>query len=483
LDIKNKLLSRLPAVNDFLADEEVQKLIEKYGRKLVLAEIRQLISNSRSELINLIEQDEVDAAKSKSESFKVENLRESLQAAIEKTLRPNLAPAVNATGVVVHTNLGRSLLSERAKEMLQMVSSHYTTLEIDRESGERGSRYDNVAELLCQLTGAEDALVVNNNAAAVLLALSALAADQEVIISRGELIEIGGSFRIPEVMKQSGAKLREVGTTNKVYPEDFVEAINEETALLLKVHTSNYRVVGFTREISLEELVRLGEEYNLPVLDDLGSGVFTNMEQVGLTPEPTVEERVAAGADLVTFSGDKILGGPQAGIIVGSKDYIAKLKNHPLTRAIRVDKYTLAALEGTLKAYQDPEGVMEEIPTLRMLSSPTTKLQERAERLLEAIEEFLPAGITAAIADDSSRVGGGAYPLAQLKTRIVTLQEETGKIHRLAKEIRTNYPPIFTRLINDRLIFDVRTLQPGDIDIISSSLQEALEVIYDDSRE
>jgi len=475
---KNKLLRKLPAVNDLLQEEKVEQLIAEYNRELVVKEIRRVLNEAREELLGLLAEGRLERAEKLSSKLSPANLLERLQRALEERMRPNLAPAVNATGVIVHTNLGRSLLSRRAREMLEMAGSSYTTLEIDRQTGERGSRYDSVEELLCELTGAEAAFVVNNNAAAVLLALSALAADREVIISRGELIEIGGSFRIPDVMKQGGARLVEVGTTNKVYPEDYEEAITEETALLLKVHTSNYRVMGFTRDVELAELVEVGRKHGLPVLDDLGSGVFLDMEEFGLQPEPTAAERVAAGADIVTFSGDKILGGPQAGIIVGNREYINRLKRHPLTRAVRVDKFTLAALEGTLKAYLDPERVIEEIPTLKMLSLSDVELEERARDLLKSIKELLPGeGFTVEVEKDISRVGGGAYPLSELTTRIVSLRWLDGEIEQLAAAIRTGYPPVFTRLADERMIFDLRTLQQGDEEIICRALKTALNSI------
>ncbi len=479
---KNKLLRRLPAVNDLLEEETAEQLIAEHNRELVVKEIRRVLDEARSEMLGLLAEGDLERAEKLSSKLSPANLLKRLERALQEKMRPNLAPAVNATGVIVHTNLGRSLLSQRAREMVEMAGSHYTTLEIDRQTGERGSRYDNIEELLCELTGAEAAFVVNNNAAAVLLALSALAAGQEVIISRGELIEIGGSFRIPDVMKQGGARLVEVGTTNKVYAEDYEEAITEETALLLKVHTSNYRVVGFTRDVDLEELVEVGRKHDLPVLDDLGSGVFLNMEEFGLQPEPTAAERVAAGADIVTFSGDKILGGPQAGIIVGKSDYIARLKKHPLTRAVRVDKYTLAALEGTLKAYLDPEGVIEEIPTLKMLSLGDAELRERAEDLKQSIKQSInnllsDEGFSVEVEKDISRVGGGAYPLSELPTRIVSLRWSAGEIDRLAAAIRISYPPVFTRLADDRIIFDVRTLQSGDEKIICRALELALPEI------
>ncbi|MGM0421352.1 MAG: L-seryl-tRNA(Sec) selenium transferase [Bacillota bacterium] len=472
---KNQLLRRLPAVNDIIASEEIENLIVQYNRDLVLSAIRRKLDEIRREILSLLDQDRFDEAKARLDRLTIAQILEKVEDELKAEFQPQLAPVVNATGVIVHTNLGRSLLSEQAQNMVELAARHYTTLEIDRKTGERGSRYDNVEDLLCRLTGAEAAFVVNNNAAAVLLAVSALAAGREIIISRGELVEIGGSFRVPSVMKQGGADLVEVGTTNKVYIEDYAREIRKETGLLLKVHPSNYRIVGFTEEVALQELVQLGHEKGVPVLDDLGSGVFLDMTRFGLESEPTVAERVAAGADIVTFSGDKILGGPQAGIVVGKKEYIDIMKKHPLTRAVRVDKYTLAALEGTLKAYLRPETVVENIPTLKMLSYSREDLRDKAEKLRDGLRERLPQQVTCQIEEDVSRVGGGAYPLSELPTLTVTLAWSAVNAEHIAQQLRTHYPPIFTRIAAEKIIFDLRTIQVGDLDIIFQAAAE-LEV-------
>lgn len=473
---KNEILRQLPAVDEVLEWEEIADISDKYNKTWVKKAVQDTIDEMRADLLQILERQDAERARKKALEM---TARDKVLAGIKSLLRskdrPLLAPAVNATGVIVHTNLGRSLLSSRARDMVEQVSAHYSTLEIDRESGERGSRYDNVSGLLCELTGAEDAFVVNNNAAAVLLALSTFARGSEVIISRGELVEIGGSFRIPDVMKQGGAELVEVGTTNKVYAGDYEEAIGEDTALLLKVHTSNYRIMGFTADVSVQELKELGREYGLPVLDDLGSGVMFDMRQFGLEYEPTLRERVEAGGDIITCSGDKILGGPQAGIVLGRKEYVEKMKNNPLTRAIRVDKMTLAALEGTLKSYYDMDQALEEIPTLQMIDSSLEKLKKRAENLKEAIaaasgelEGYLE------LEKGISRVGGGSYPVSELPTWTLTLSTG-GDPEPLARELRRDYPPIFCRISEGKLIFDVRTLVEGDIDRISAACAD-LEV-------
>ena len=472
---KNQLLRQLPSVNDIIKHEKADQLTEEYNRDLLIQGIRDELEYQRRKILKLLDKEKFEEAEAIVDSLTLEKILDNIASNLEKEFRPQLAPVVNGTGVIVHTNLGRSLLSKEAKDMVEMVASHYNTLEIDRNTGERGSRYDNVEELICRLTGAEAAFVVNNNAAAVLLAISTFASGKEIIISRGELIEIGGSFRIPAVMEQGGADLVEVGTTNKVYIEDYAREINENTGMLLKVHTSNYKVVGFTEEVGLDQLVQLGHKYDIPVLDDLGSGVFLDMTEFGLEREPTVAERVEAGGDIVTFSGDKILGGPQAGIIVGRKDLIEKMKKHPLTRAVRVDKYTLAALEGTLKAYLRPETVIDKIPTLNMLSLDRDDLREPAKELQASLKDVLPDNIKCQIEEDISRVGGGAYPLSELPTLTVTIDWPGVGASKIASALRSHYPPIFTRIKDEKLVIDLRTLQEGDQEIIIDAFKE-LEV-------
>ncbi len=473
---KNEILRSLPAVDDILEREKVEKLIDQYNRRWVREAVRSCINDMRKELIEAFENEGPESAAGLAEDIIAQRkIIKSIKESLQRRDRPQLAPAVNATGVIVHTNLGRSLLSSKAREMLDIAAENYCTLEIDRTSGERGSRYDNISGMLCDLTGAEAAFVVNNNAAAVLLALSTFASDKEVIISRGELVEIGGSFRIPDVMEQSGARLVEVGTTNRVYPEDYERAVNEDTALLLKVHTSNYRIKGFSEEVEVEELKKIADKYDLPLLDDLGSGVMFDMRQFGLDYEPTLQERVAAGGDIITCSGDKILGGPQAGIVLGEENLIERMKKNPLTRAVRVDKLTLAALEGTLKSYYEPEQAVKEIPTLQMLNRTEEDLHLQAENLKKKIEKNTEKeGVSAFIKKDFSRVGGGAYPLTKLPTWTVVVKT-TLAVEKAAKNLRKGYPPIFCRIADEQLIFDVRTLLKGDIEKILRAFEE-LEV-------
>ncbi len=464
--MKEKLLRQIPSVNDILDLEKTKKLINEYSRSLVLEGIRTVTDEIRNYILNTKEE--------KLQNFKLNNniILNELLKFLKSWSRPNLAPAINATGVVVHTNLGRSLLSESAINSLNEVARNYSTLEINRESGERGSRYDNVTAILKDLTGAESAMVVNNNAAAVMLALNTLAEGKEVIIPRGELVEIGGSFRIPDVMKRSGASLVEIGATNKVHIRDYENAITEKTGLLLKVHTSNYKIVGFTKGVELEELVKKAQDYNLPVMDDLGSGILVDLTKNGFNYEPTVQERIAAGADVVTFSGDKLLGGPQAGIIIGKEEYINKMKKNPMTRALRVDKFTLSALEATLKEYKDVDMAKKNIPTLRMLTEDINIIKEKAERLYKKIkEDNLDNYFQIKVTEDIAKVGGGAFPLEKLKTYTLCIKHKEISTSDLSYKLRMNYPPIFSRIKNNEIILDFRTIKNDDITIIFDALK------------
>ncbi|NLL17676.1 MAG: L-seryl-tRNA(Sec) selenium transferase [Clostridia bacterium] len=389
--------------------------------------------------------------------------------------QPNLRPVINATGVVLHTNLGRAVLSSQAREAIYIITKGYSNLELDLETGERGSRYSHVVELLCQLTGAEAALVVNNNAAAVLLALNTLAQGKEVIVSRGQLVEIGGSFRVPEVMSASGARLVEVGTTNKTYQRDYRKAITEDTALLLKVHPSNYRIMGFTQETSLEDLVALGAETGLPVMEDLGSGFLVDLRPYGITGEPTVQEEIKAGADIVTFSGDKLLGGPQAGIIVGKKKYVDQMAKNQLTRALRVDKLTMAALEATLRAYLwEPEQTIEMVPILKMLTVKSEILQKRAATLAVKLQNSLEDKVQVSIEPGVSQAGGGSLPMLELPTTLVTLRPGGGRVDKWAARLRQGTPAVMVRIADGKLVLDVRTVLEEEEESLLEALADCL---------
>ncbi|HWQ98723.1 MAG TPA: L-seryl-tRNA(Sec) selenium transferase [Clostridia bacterium] len=392
---------------------------------------------------------------------------------LQRKTRPNLRRVINATGIVLHTNLGRALLGERAVHALVDVAQSYSNLEYDIEQRTRGSRHALVEELITKLTGAESAMVVNNNAAAMLLILNTIAKERKVVISRGELVEIGASFRIPAIIEQSGALLSEVGTTNKTHLSDFERAIDpSQTAALLKVHTSNFRIVGFSETPSIRELADLGKRTGLPVIYDAGSGMMTDLQKYGIQDEPLVPQCVADGADIVCFSGDKLLGGPQAGVIVGRKPLIDAMKKNQLARALRIDKLTLAALEATLRAYLDGTAE-EEIPTLRMISEHWDILADRANELAKSIRAYAP-DCAVEVVEECGQVGGGAVPGQMLPSYIVALQPKRISVDELEKRLRLGEPPIIARISKDRLLLDVRTLREPDARIISERLKVCL---------
>ncbi|GAB6060125.1 L-seryl-tRNA(Sec) selenium transferase [Desulfonatronum parangueonense] len=405
-------------------------------------------------------------------------LQAPLLAFLERSSRPHFRRVINATGVVVHTNLGRSLLAQQAVEAVTEACAFYSNLEFSLDTGQRGSRYAHVEELLCKLTGAEAGLVVNNNAAAVLLMLDTLAKGREVVVSRGQLVEIGGSFRIPDVMAKSGAVLREVGATNRTHLHDYERAIGPETAALLKVHTSNFRIIGFQKEVSLRDMVALGARHGLPVLEDLGSGNLFDFTPYGLDHEPTVQETVASGADVVTFSGDKVLGGPQAGIIVGRKEYIDPIKKNPMNRALRIDKMTLAALEATLRLYLDPESARKEIPTLRMITASAEELKRQADKLARVLRRVLGGEAEVRLLPGASRVGGGAYPERDLPTTLVAIRPSNPNlgVEMLRDRLLETDPPLVGRIEQDALCLDPRTLAAKEHALVARALAAALEI-------
>jgi L-seryl-tRNA(Ser) seleniumtransferase len=468
---RSQLLRKIPKVDELLAAQEVKELFAIHPNEVVREGIRNGLERLRQAILSAAKAEDIP-----DETFALSHLLPLFKEEIAKQVSPHLLRAINATGVVIHTNLGRSPLSERALRAVEEVSKGYSNLEYDLSQGTRGSRYAHVEEILLRLTGAEGGIVVNNNAGAVLLALNTLAQGKEVIVSRGELVEIGGAFRIPDVMARSGAILREVGTTNRTHLRDYEEAVGENTALLLKVHTSNYRVVGFTAEVSLEELVQLGKKYNRPVLNDLGSGCLIDLSVYGLQKEPTVQEAVRAGADVVTFSGDKLLGGPQAGIILGKKELIDGIKGNPLNRALRIDKLTLAALESTLIAYLSEGGAIKEIPTLRMLTIPLAQLRKRARRL-ERLVKGETEGAFIEIIQEHSQVGGGSLPLQNLPTWAVAVKPHKAGVETLEAELRNQAPPIIARISDDRLILDLRTIQADELRTIAQGMAQALQKI------
>ena len=388
---------------------------------------------------------------------------------VGKNTLPTLRPVINGSGIVIHTNLGRSCLSENAVKAVVGVAGAYSTLEYDVEKGARGSRHVHIEDLICSVTGAEAAMVVNNNAGAVLLILSELGKGGEVITSRGELVEIGGSFRIPEIMEACGCTLREVGATNKTHVSDYENAITERTKALLKVHTSNYRIVGFSEEVSLSDMMKLGEKYKLPVVQDLGSGCLVDLKQFGIQDEPCVQESVKAGVDIISISGDKLLGGAQAGIILGKKSYIDRLKKHPLARALRVDKMTLAALRETLYVYQDENRAKLEIPTLAMIGEKPDNLRCKAENIAE---KFNDAGFKASVTELEDQVGGGSVPNQMLDGYGVVIDSGKFSVDQLEEKLRLRQLPIIGRINKDRYILSVRTLLKSDENLIIQALKE-----------
>ena len=392
---------------------------------------------------------------------------------IQRLSSYSLKPLINATGVVIHTNLGRSVLSERALENIRRVSESYSNLEYDIDKGKRGKRYTHIKRILREVTNAEDALVVNNNAAAVLLCLNTLSKGKEVIVSRGELVEIGGSFRLPDVMAASGAILREVGTTNKTHLYDYEKAINENTSLILKIHKSNYKIVGFTEEVYTQDLVKLGQKHNVPVMFDLGSGCLIDLKPFGIYNEPVVKDIVNSEVDLTTFSGDKLLGGPQGGVIVGKRKYIEKIQKNPMTRAMRIDKLTLAGFEATLMEYIDEERAVKNIPTLRMLLQKPEEIKKQANRIARRLRKEIKS-LDIHVLEDSSRAGGGALPEEDLPTYAVSMGTTKISVNELEERLRKGSPPIITRIKEDSLIIDARTVGGRDVEVLVSGIKAAL---------
>ena len=466
LTSKHDLLRALPSVDEVVRLWNRRGLEQRLPRSRQLAAVRKILSTRRQEIL--------DAPPEEARRLLLDAEAVAKEAAAELTRAGlfSLRPVINATGVVLHTNLGRALLSPLAVERLTRVAGAYSNLELDLQTKERGSRYHHVESLFQRLTGAEDALVVNNNAAAVLLALETLAHGKEVIVSRGELIEIGGEFRIPDIMLRSGAILREVGTTNRTHLRDYAEAIGRNTALLLKVHTSNYRVVGFTADVSSRELVELGRERGIPVMEDLGSGSLIDLRPYGFPYEPTVPEVVASGIDLVSFSGDKLLGGPQAGIIVGKRAFVSRLKKNPWNRALRIDKLTVAALEATLYAY-DAGHALETIPTLRLLTEPVTSVRRRAKRVLSRLSPDVRTRLNAQVVDDLAQVGGGALPTVELPTVAIRLGATPEMARALDHTLRQGDPPVVGRLADDRLLLDCRTVLPSQVNALAKAVTAA----------
>jgi L-seryl-tRNA(Ser) seleniumtransferase len=465
---KQSLLRRLPAVDRVMGTQPLAGLSGRFPRVLLLEGAQQAVAELRCKILQ-------DPGTAENLDLSPSSAAARATEIVRAKAAPSLRRVINATGVLLHTNLGRAPLSSSALAAVHSVATSYSNLEFDLTSGSRGQRHTHVEGLLCRLTGAEAATVVNNNAGALVLALAALAGGKEVIVSRGELVEIGGSFRVPEVMSASGCRLREVGTTNKTHLSDYEQAIGPETGLLLKVHTSNYRIVGFTAAVSSTDLVTLGAERNLPVLEDLGSGMLFDLSPFGLPREPTVSEAVASGLDAVTFSGDKLLGGPQAGLIVGRKWALDKIRRHPLARALRIDKMTLAALEATLRHYLDHEEALREIPVLRMLSLTSEETRSRCLALAEGIAGAIGDAATVETVPDTSQVGGGALPLTELPGFAVALIPRYISVDDLAARLREGTPPLVARIQEGRLLLNPRTLTREEEELLPGLLAATLE--------
>ena len=460
------------------------KSLPKIDEVILLLEKKNIYSRAPREIVKEVSQKVVQKLREKIVDFpKIENIESTIDTnyvaqLVEKLIQGlhhcRLQRVVNATGVILHTNLGRAPLSPEALQRILEVGCGYSNLEFDLARGERGNRYDHVRELICSLTGAEDALIVNNNAAAVLLVLNTLAEGKEAIVSRGELIEIGGEFRIPEVMQKSAAIMREVGTTNRTRLADYEKAIGADTGLILKVHTSNYRIVGFTEEADIISLTALGKKKGIPVVDDLGSGCLINLEKYGLQHEPTVREVVATGIDVITFSGDKLLGGPQAGIIVGKKPVLELIKRNPLNRALRIDKFTLAALEATLVHYLNPDQVVSALRPLKSLTEPVTAVKKRAAKLISKLRKEKFCSLEFSLKESFSAAGGGSLPTEKIPTFLVGVKNKKMSASRLEAGLRQVAVPVIVRVDKDEILIDLRTVTEDEFTLIIQGLRECL---------
>jgi L-seryl-tRNA(Ser) seleniumtransferase len=443
----------LPSVNALLETSGVRSLLEQHPRRVVLDAVRSA----------------VDAARSEGGAHRTEEQWvESITSVVRHSTQSSLRRVINATGVVLHTNLGRAPLADAAIRAIEEVAAGFSNLEYDIETGQRGSRYSHCVGLLRQLTGAEDVLVVNNCAAAMVLSLNALAQRKEVLVSRGELVEIGGSFRIPDIMARSGAKLVEVGTTNRTHDDDYRRAITPRTGAIVKVHRSNFTIEGFTSDVSVEHLAFIAAEHGLPVIHDLGSGLMLPLDAYGLTGEPTASTALASGATLVLMSGDKLLGGPQAGIILGSSMVVAKLRKNPFARAMRVDKLTLSALEATLRLYLEPERALKEIPVLAMLTASAAEIELRAQAVARTLRE---GGLAVQVIATKASVGGGAFPTAAIPSSAVVLEGDAGKAE---EALRHTDPPVIGRIADGKLVLDLRSVLPREDATLSRTVLKAL---------
>lgn len=463
---KNMLYRNIPKVDVLLENQDIVTLIENHHRDVVVDVIREEIDKLR----NFIkENDDVNLIETK-----INNLIENIKISTEKVYSYNIKKVINGTGTILHTNLGRAIISKKHADYLSEVVTSYSNLEYNLEEGKRGERYSHFEKLICKITGAEAAMAVNNNAAAVMLVLSSMAAEREVIVSRGELVEVGGKFRIPDVMKSSNAHLVEIGTTNKTHLEDYEDAISENTGAFLKVHTSNFKILGFTESVSIEELCKLGREKDIPVIEDIGSGVLIDLSEYGLEYEPTVQDSIKAGVDVVSFSGDKLLGGPQAGIIVGKKKYIDKMKKNPLTRAFRIDKFTATILEMIFHEYLNEEDAIKNIPVLSLITKDLKEIEKNANALFNKIEN-LENVADINVEDTFSQIGGGSLPAERIKSKSVTIMPKNISTQSLEAKLRAGKNPVVGRISEEKLILDMRTVLENEIDILAQKLIDILK--------
>ena len=461
-----KLLSSIPKIDKLIESPHIANLFAEFPRELILNIIREELEDIRHDLVSLHDEDINDVV----EEMEQFDYSTYLYAKLEARLKPNIRRCINAAGIILHTGLGRAPLSKSARDALDDVSSGYANVELVLETGKRGNRHDIVQELLVQLTGAEAGAVVNNNAAATLLVLNSLSNAKECIISRGELVTIGGSFRIPDIMEKSGAVMKEVGTTNHTWEKDYEDAISEETGILMKIHRSNFKIKGFTSEVCIKDLVTLGRKYAIPVVHDLGSGSLLDLSRYGLPKEPVVGESIAAGADVIMFSGDKLLGGPQAGIVIGKSEYIDVIKKNQLARALRCDKLTLAALEATLRLFFDESSLKNEHPVLRMLTEDKNVVRNRALKLLRRLKNNLKDVIHMDVEAGVTEIGGGSLATETIETYMVTLSSDKYSSEVLSSMLRKAQPPVVSRISDDQVLLDMRTVHDEEIKMIALSM-------------
>lgn len=456
---KNKkgILDSLISTTKLMNYPEIKKLLEEFPKQYVTDTIKTELQSIRDNILSSSEQE------IKKIDISPETIEKKVEIRIKTGFKQSIRPAINGVGIILHTGLGRAPFSTEAQDALFKVVKNYCVLQQDIETGRRGSRYVHVEELLTYLTGAEAACVVNNNAAAVLLVLNTLAKDREVIISRGQLIEIGGAFRMPDVMDRSGAIMVDVGTTNRTHIHDYENAVNENTAMIQVCHTSNYRIMGFTKQVELKQLKELCTRHELPLVEDIGSGCLIDFTKYGLPPEPMVQHSIKEGADIVTFSGDKILGGPQAGIIIGKKEYIDKIKKNPLTRALRTDKMTFAVLEATLKLFLNEKALLEKHPVIHLLTLPMNLLQARARRFIRKIQPEIGKECEIKLITGESEMGSGSFPARNIPTKLVYLKPKKISPDEFAYRLRKSDPAVFSRIADDGVLLDFRTIHPDEI--------------------